>query len=123
MGVGDPMAPRPCTAHSKQTGAPCKRNAVPGATVCHWHGGAAPQVQAKARQRILEAADRVAAELVRIALTGESDSVRVQAARDLLDRAGLSAKVMLEATVTTHDGDAELDRAIEALLERMAANE
>lgn len=113
----------PCTAHSKQTGMPCKIAALPGTNVCRFHGGLAPQVQAKARQRLLEAADRVAAELVRIAVEGESEAVRVQAARDVLDRAGLSAKVLLEATVTTHDGDADLDRQIAELLTAMDRSE
>jgi len=34
-----------CKATSKQSGARCKRYAIPGGSVCHYHGGAAPQVQ------------------------------------------------------------------------------
>jgi hypothetical protein len=45
-----------CTAKSKQTGKPCGFPPVPGATVCRYHGGLAPQVQAKAQERI-EAAE------------------------------------------------------------------
>ena len=45
---------RRCTATSKQTSDRCKRAAVPGGNVCHFHGGAAPQVRAKADQRIVE---------------------------------------------------------------------
>jgi hypothetical protein len=40
-----------CTAVSKQTGKQCKAKAIPGGTVCRWHGGAAGQVKAKAAIR------------------------------------------------------------------------
>ncbi|GAA2178236.1 hypothetical protein GCM10009785_00050 [Brooklawnia cerclae] len=42
-----------CAATSKQSGERCKNHAIPGATVCRIHGGAAPAVMAKARQRVL----------------------------------------------------------------------
>ncbi|MCK9628495.1 MAG: hypothetical protein M0R37_07885 [Bacteroidales bacterium] len=45
-----------CTAHSSRTGAPCKHYAIKGGTVCRTHGGAAPQVKAKAEERIALAA-------------------------------------------------------------------
>jgi hypothetical protein len=32
-----------CSAHSKRSGAQCKRSAVPGRTVCSVHGGKSPQ--------------------------------------------------------------------------------
>ena len=38
-------------AVSKQTGKQCKAKAIPGGTVCRWHGGAAGQVKAKAAVR------------------------------------------------------------------------
>jgi hypothetical protein len=40
-----------CTALSKQTGNQCKAKAIPGGTVCRWHGGAASQVKEKAAVR------------------------------------------------------------------------
>ena len=40
-----------CTAISEQTGKQCKAKAIPGGTVCRWHGGAAGQVKAKAAVR------------------------------------------------------------------------
>jgi hypothetical protein len=43
--------PRKCRAKSSQTGQPCKRWAVKGATVCPTHGGRAPQVRRAAAQR------------------------------------------------------------------------
>jgi hypothetical protein len=40
-----------CTAISKQTGKQCKAKAIPGGTVCRWHGGEAKQVEVKAAIR------------------------------------------------------------------------
>src|SRR2546423_14501902 len=40
-----------CSAHTR-LGVPCRRNAFKGATVCHTHGGAAPQVREAARLRL-----------------------------------------------------------------------
>ncbi len=112
-----------CTAHSSQSGQQCRANAIRGGTVCVTHGGAAPQVKAKALERIQGAADQVAGELVRLAMHADSESVRVAAARDLLDRAGLTAKQLIEQEVTVHESDSLLDRRIRALAQELAAGD
>lgn len=43
-----------CTGRSSSTGKPCGRWANKGAEVCNSHGGRAPQVKAKARERVAE---------------------------------------------------------------------
>ena len=45
---------RRCTARNR-AGAQCGRAAITGGNVCSLHGGKAPQVQAKARERLAEA--------------------------------------------------------------------
>lgn len=42
-----------CTAQSRK-GARCRRSAIEGGTVCRYHGGKAPQVQAAAATRVAE---------------------------------------------------------------------
>jgi hypothetical protein len=45
------------SAHSSRTGKPCQLNAIIGGTVCHVHGGRAPQVKRKAAERVAELRD------------------------------------------------------------------
>lgn len=71
-----------CTAHSSRTGEPCKNRAMAGTNVCRAHGGAAPQVKAKAAERLKEARD-LALEKLTEQLTGGS----------------VESKVLLEACV------------------------
>jgi hypothetical protein len=87
-----------CVAH-KKNGARCRRQARRGATVCDWHGARAPQVKAKARQRLDEAADRMAKQLLSIADGAESEAVKLAAVKDALDRAGLKPPTQVEVGV------------------------
>jgi hypothetical protein len=43
-----------CTARSKQSGERCKRARAKGALVCAMHGGKAPQVKRKAKERVVK---------------------------------------------------------------------
>jgi hypothetical protein len=49
-----------CTAKAKNSGLRCKKAPIEGGTVCRTHGGRAPQVLAKAAERIVEAEVRAA---------------------------------------------------------------
>lgn len=73
-------------------GAQCRAVAEAGAVVCKTHGGAAPQVKARAAQRVLMTADEAARSLVAwMHDPAVPFPTRVKIATDLMDRAGLNA--------------------------------
>jgi hypothetical protein len=77
-----------CTA-TKKNGEPCSAWAISGGEVCYHHGGAASQVQEKAQQRLDRLAAPAIAELGRIIEDNDaSDSDKIKACKDVLDRAG-----------------------------------
>ncbi|AKK30727.1 hypothetical protein [Mycobacterium sp. EPa45] len=82
---------RRCTARSSRTGNLCKNAAILGSHVCRYHGGAAKQVKQAARTRLENAAELMAKQLLGMALTADTESVKLAAIRDALDRAGLKA--------------------------------
>jgi hypothetical protein len=77
-----------CTAKSSRTGEPCRAHVVLGARVCVAHGGAAPQVRQSARERLLAFVDPALDQLRRLIDTADSDSVKLSAIKDVLDRCG-----------------------------------
>lgn len=113
--MNDPSTPLPfegqCVAH-RRNGEQCRRHANTGMSVCNSHGGRAPQVKRRAQQRILEASDKAAYALVQM-MQDETipPAVRVSAARDLLDRAGLVSKAELSVEVNVSKWD-QIDAAI-----------
>ena len=84
--------PRRCQAHRQRDMEPCGRWAMQGSNVCAIHGGKAPQVLAKARERLVMAADRMAEALLDMADESSSEAVKLNAIRDALDRAGITSK-------------------------------
>jgi len=83
-----------CKAKSSQSGGPCKKQAIRGATVCATHGGRAPQVKNAAMARIaleqmLDPAIREALRILNAKTV--SDQVKRQMVDSVLDRNGLGA--------------------------------
>ena len=90
--------PVKCRAHNRD-GSPCGSHAMRGGAVCRMHGGAAGQTRRKAQERLEAASDRLARALLDIASSAESESVRLAAIRDALDRVGVTGKTAIEVEV------------------------
>src|SRR5205823_11427625 len=75
--------PRRCTARRQRDGEPCGRFAIRGGTVCRIHGGASPQAQRKAKQRI----DFAKAIMLERAVRGVAPDPRVSPADKRLAKA------------------------------------
>lgn len=102
-----PTETRRCSAR-RSNGQPCRAYAVHGAAVCVTHGGAAPQVKRKAQERIDAAADNAASKLIEFMNSSKVPfPVRLQAARDLLDRAGLKAGSEVTVKIARFEEDFE----------------
>jgi hypothetical protein len=77
---------RRCTAHSSRTGEQCKNVAIKGHNVCRYHGGAAKQIKQAAQTRLDNAAEVMAKQLLGIAMSADSEAVKLAAVKDALDR-------------------------------------
>lgn len=102
MAAPDPKAARPkCTAKSKTSGRQCAQPAILGGTVCRYHGGAAPQVKAKALERLMALQDPAVNTLEYLMEQKSAfPSTAYAAARDVLDRTMGKAKESIEMNVS-----------------------
>lgn len=83
-----------CKAHRK-SGIQCKNQGIPGGTVCRYHGGAAPQVQRVAQERLAALVEPSITRLGKL-VRRSSDAVGLGAVKDVLDRAGYKATERVE---------------------------
>lgn len=73
-----------CVATNRH-GNPCGLPPIRGGTVCHKHGGSAPQVVRAAKLRAQLASDTVMGRLINIALTSQDERAAIVAAKEVLD--------------------------------------
>jgi hypothetical protein len=114
-GVALAAAPTRCGARTRaEDKHPCRQYAVEGATRCRFHGGASPQAQRKARERIAE--ERAAA--VMRTQPAEPVTDAVAALRRLCAEVLRNADAQLEAGQTTGSTTGDwIDRASRLLVE------
>lgn len=103
--VAKPLPVVKCTV-PKRDGSPCTRWSLAGHIVCYVHGGQLPSVQKAAAERVATA--RVAlmgmstdatSVLEQLMQPGVAEGIRLKAATEILDRAGLKAGVEVAVTV------------------------
>jgi len=89
-----------CTATAKSTGERCKNPAIPGGTVCRFHGGNAEQVQNKAQERLNEMADSTTADMQAILedFASQYEHADPEDKADILSELRKSWKVILDRT-------------------------
>jgi hypothetical protein len=95
----------------KKDGTQCLKAPIEGGTVCSKHGGRAPHIKNAARARIENAADRLARQLLGIAMDENAKpEIRLAAIRDALDRAGLSARQAVDVSMELKPYEKLFDR-------------
>lgn len=91
---------RQCSAMSKRTGERCGNRAMVAQRVCRMHGGATRQAKAKAARIVAEAQNEAAGLLVEFMADPDvAVDLRTKIAQDLLNRAGVSEKTILQIGV------------------------
>jgi len=83
-----------CIAHTK-SGPRCRQPAIPGGTVCRFHGGAAPQVRSKAAIRLASLVDPAVAKLAKILHSKKADALAFRAVQDILDRTNMKGENLI----------------------------
>ena len=91
-----------CKAHKKD-GSRCGHYPIRGGTVCKYHGGAAPQVQMKAKERLEALVAPAIMVLGKLLHCDECPSVQLGAVRDVLDRNGFKPTDKVESKMTYGD--------------------
>jgi hypothetical protein len=85
--------PHHCAGSSARTGLPCRRPRVLGTSVCPKHGGSSGHVKRAAARRLRAMVDPVLERLYTLSMQDGHRPSAVNAARDLLDRAGIGELV------------------------------
>lgn len=101
----------------QRPGEQCKRWSLRGSTVCYRHGGNLPSVRQHAeavveaaRLRLIESTDDAVDWLIDLGRNSASDAVRLGAAKEVLDRAGVRGGVEVDVTVDQKHDPAEVLR-------------
>lgn len=127
--VAEPVPVVRCKAMSSTTGERCKKWSLRGTTVCVRHGGNLPNVKEHAeavvdaaRMRIMGLTDEAVDGLEELIQVGTAPQIRLNAIKEVLDRAGLKGgpdlAVEVSHTISYKD---EISNRLKEIKERKAA--
>lgn len=115
--AAEPVPVVRCTA-IKSNGERCGRWSLRGATICYTHGGRLNNVQEHAaavvegaKLRLIGLTDLAIDQLEDLVRNGSAEKIRLDAARDILDRAGAKGAVEISVEVTQTETAADRVRA------------
>ena len=128
-GVVSPLVPvgREQCSHIHRSGKTCRRDAIPGTSLCGWHGGSwiseseRAEVVSRISERLVDISDRAVSTLADLMDNAKSEKVRHDSAVAILDRIGLSPVQKVELDVTRSAEDAAA--AVRARIEEIRARE
>lgn len=116
--AAEPIPPIRCV-QIKRNGEQCNRWSLRGATKCYTHNGHgnfpnankyAEAVVEAARLRLVGIADEAVDIVHDLALNSTADNVRLKAATEILDRAGVKGPVEVDVQVTHNEGESAAER-------------
>lgn len=127
--VRRPIPGQQCTATVKNgnhAGERCRRRAIYGHWICLVHGGGSPLVRRKAeavvraaRMRLIDSTEMAMETIDDLMINATSEAVRLKAATEVLDRAGVRGGTEVDVTVREGQDPADLLRK---RLEQLRAN-
>ena len=107
MPATDPMPAGRCTAQARNRHqGRCKQPAIPGGTVCRFHGGAAPQVQEAAQDRLRALQHPAIDRIAKLIDQEQFPTVALGASKDVLDRTLGRATEVVDVT---HSGSIDVN--------------
>jgi hypothetical protein len=128
--ASEPVPVVRCKANSSTTGERCKRWSIRGTTVCAKHGGQLPSVvehaQAvveSARLRLMGMADDAVEVLYDLVQPGVSDQIRLNAAKEILNRSGLNEAIKVEVEHSTVSQAEEIHKKLAVMRDRFLASQ
>lgn len=100
----------------RSDGEPCRAPAIRGARVCRVHGGSTRHIRDAANKRIEELVLPAVSKLRVLLLRGDSHTIQLKAATEILDRAGIVATQQVDVdnhvSITVSYSDVELARKV-----------
>jgi len=127
--IMEPVPVMRCTGTSSTTGERCRKWSLRGTTVCKNHGAQFPSVQEhanavveSARMRLFGMADDAVEVMYDLIQEGKSDQIRLKAAENILNRAGIKDAIDINVEVSHNENPSDsILKQLQIMRERQEA--